>query len=163
MYKRQDQRFVDGRTDVLSYQTAPLTKAMKIEGAAIAEIVAKTTGTDGDFVIRLIDVYPPDYPNQPELGGYQLPVATDIIRGRFRNSFEHPTAIPVSYTHLDVYKRQSQRNICAITSNALAISPHAFLRGFSSTFFGWTRLRLTMRRLTLSMIRASTLSRVRTH
>jgi putative CocE/NonD family hydrolase len=92
----QDQRYVDGRTDVLTYQTPPLTKAMKIEGAAIAEIVAKTTGTDGDFVVRLIDVYPSEYPNQPELGGYQLPVATDIFRGRFRNSFEHPTAIPAN-------------------------------------------------------------------
>ena len=90
----RDQRFVDGRLDVLMYETPPLTAAVKIEGAPIADIVASTTGTDGDFVVRLIDVYPPEYASQPELGGYELPVASDIFRGRYRESFEHPTAIP---------------------------------------------------------------------
>jgi putative CocE/NonD family hydrolase len=90
----RDQRFVDGRPDVLMYETAPLTQAVKIEGAPIADIVATTTGTDGDFVVRLVDVYPPEYPSQPELGGYELPVASDIFRGRYRESFEHPTPIP---------------------------------------------------------------------
>ena len=90
----RDQRFVDGRPDVLMYETPPLTAAVKIEGAPIADIVASTTGTDGDFVVRLIDVYPPEYASQPELGGYELPVASDIFRGRYRESFEHPTAIP---------------------------------------------------------------------
>jgi putative CocE/NonD family hydrolase len=92
----RDQRFVDGRPDVLMYETAPLTSAVKIEGAPIADIVASTTGTDGDFVVRLIDVYPPQYPSQPELGGYELPVGSDIFRGRYRESFEHPSAIPAN-------------------------------------------------------------------
>ena len=92
----RDQRFVDGRPDVLMYETAPLTSAVKIEGAPIADIVASTTGTDGDFVVRLIDVYPPQYPSQAELGGYELPVGTDIFRGRYRESFEHPSAIPAN-------------------------------------------------------------------
>jgi uncharacterized protein len=90
----RDQRFVDGRPDVLTYQTPFLTKAVKIQGAPIADLVAATTGTDGDFVVKLIDVYPPLYPNQPELGGYQLPIGIDIFRGRYRNSFERPTPIP---------------------------------------------------------------------
>ena len=91
-----DQRFVDGRPDVLMYETAPLAAPVKIEGAPIADIVAATTGTDGDFVVRLIDVYPPEYPTQPELGGYELPIASDIFRGRYRESFEHPSAIPAN-------------------------------------------------------------------
>jgi uncharacterized protein len=92
----RDQRFVDGRPDVLMYETAPLTAPVKIEGAPIADIVASTTGTDGDFVVRLIDVYPSEYPSQPELGGYELPIGTDIFRGRYRESFEHPSAIPAN-------------------------------------------------------------------
>jgi uncharacterized protein len=90
----RDQRFVDGRPDVLSYETPALTKAIKLEGAPLVDLVASTTGTDGDFVVRLIDVYPQEYPNQPELGGYELPIGTDIFRGRYRESFEHPSAIP---------------------------------------------------------------------
>jgi putative CocE/NonD family hydrolase len=90
----RDQRFVDGRPDVLVYQTPVLKEAVKIQGAPIADIVAATTGTDGDFVVKLIDVYPPTYPSQPELGGYELSVATDIFRGRYRDSFEKPSPIP---------------------------------------------------------------------
>ncbi len=89
-----DQRFVDGRPDVLTYQTPPLTASVKLQGAPVADIVAATTGTDGDVVVKLIDVYPPDYPAQPELGGYELPIATDILRGRYRESFVTPSPIP---------------------------------------------------------------------
>jgi putative CocE/NonD family hydrolase len=92
----RDQRFVDGRPDVLSYETPPLTTPVRIEGAPIADIVASTTGTDGDFVVKLIDVYPPLYPSQPELGGYELPIGTDIFRGRYRDSFDKPSPIPAN-------------------------------------------------------------------
>jgi putative CocE/NonD family hydrolase len=92
----RDQRFVDGRPDVLAYQTAPLTQAVRIQGAPIADIMAATTGTDGDFVVKLIDVYPGVYPSQPELGGYELPVATDIFRGRYRESSSNPSPIPAN-------------------------------------------------------------------
>ena len=90
----RDQRFVDGRPDVLTYETAVLTQSVKIKGAPIADIVAATTGTDGDFVVKLIDVFPEDYPNQTELGGYELPIGIDIFRGRYRESFDKPTPIP---------------------------------------------------------------------
>ena len=92
----RDQRFVDGRPDVLTYESAPLSAPVKIEGAPIADIIAATTGSDGDFVVKLIDVYPPLSPGQqPELGGYELPIGIDIFRGRYRMSFEHPSPIPV--------------------------------------------------------------------
>jgi hypothetical protein len=90
----QDQRFVSGRSDVLSYETPVLDHEVRLEGAPVADIFAKTTGTDGDFVVKLIDVYPPTYPEQPEMGGYQLPIALDIFRGRYRKSFSHPSPIP---------------------------------------------------------------------
>ena len=67
---------------------------MRIEGAPIADIFAKTTGTDGDFVVKLIDVYPAAYPEKPEMGGYQLPISMDIFRGRYRKSFSDPSPIP---------------------------------------------------------------------
>jgi hypothetical protein len=92
----RDQRFVDNRPDVLSYETPVLTAPVKLQGAPVADIVAATTGTDGDFVVKLIDVYPPEYPSQPELGGYELPIGTDIFRGRYRASFEHPSPIPAN-------------------------------------------------------------------
>ena len=67
---------------------------MKIEGAPVNNQNTTTTGTDGDFVVKLIDVYPPDYPTQADLGGVEAPVAADIFRGRYRESVEHPRAIP---------------------------------------------------------------------
>jgi uncharacterized protein len=90
----QDQRFVSTRPDVLSYQTQVLTQPVRVEGAPFADIFAKTTGTDGDFVVKIIDVYPPTYAEQPEMSGYQLPVSMDIFRGRYRKSFAAPNAIP---------------------------------------------------------------------
>ena len=89
-----DQRFVDGRPDVLSYETPVLTAPVKLQGAPVADIVARTTGTDGDVVVKLIDVYPAEVPSQPELGGYELPIGTDILRGRYRDSFTAPSPIP---------------------------------------------------------------------
>ena len=90
----QDQRFVSTRPDVLSYQTPVLDKAVIVQGAPYADIFARTTGTDGDFVVKIIDVYPPTLAEQPDMAGYQLPVSMDIFRGRYRNSFEHPAPVP---------------------------------------------------------------------
>lgn len=90
----QDQRFVADRADVLSFTTPVLGKEVLIEGAPIADIYAKTTGSDGDFVVKLIDVYPATDPEDPAMGGYQLPVAMDIFRGRYRKSLSDPTPIP---------------------------------------------------------------------
>ncbi|HXE79014.1 MAG TPA: CocE/NonD family hydrolase [Rhodanobacter sp.] len=92
----EDQRFVTDRPDVLSYVTPVLTKTVAIQGAPIADIFARTTGTDGDFVVKLIDVYPDVDANEPEMGGYQFPVALDIFRGRYRHSFSDPSPIPAN-------------------------------------------------------------------
>jgi putative CocE/NonD family hydrolase len=89
-----DQRHADGRSDVLTYQTAPLTKAVRVSGAPFANIFARTTGTDGDFVVKIIDVFPPENATDPKMGGYQLPISLDIFRGRYRDSFAKPSAIP---------------------------------------------------------------------
>jgi uncharacterized protein len=67
---------------------------LRISGAPIADLFAATTGTDSDWVVKLIDVFPGEVPDQPEMGGYELAVSMDIFRGRYRESFEHPTAIP---------------------------------------------------------------------
>ena len=92
----RDQRFVDGRPDVLTYSSPVLTEAVTVRGGPVADLIAATTGTDGDFVVKLIDVYPGDTPNAPEFGGYQLPIATDIFRGRYRQSFSAPSPIPAN-------------------------------------------------------------------
>ena len=89
----RDQRFIDGRPDVLTYVTPKLTAPVKIAGVPTVDLTAMTTGTDGDFVVKLIDVYPDEYPNQPELGGYEQGISGDIFRARYRESFEHPIAM----------------------------------------------------------------------
>ncbi|HET9621674.1 MAG TPA: CocE/NonD family hydrolase, partial [Kofleriaceae bacterium] len=91
-----DQRMVADRPDVVSYTTEPLTQPLRIAGAPQVSLFASTSGTDADWVVKLIDVYPDDNANQPELGGYQLGVGMDIFRGRYRESFEKPTAIPAN-------------------------------------------------------------------
>ena len=95
-----DQRFVSDRPDVLNYQTSTLDKPVHIMGAPQVDLFAATTGTDSDWVVKLIDVYPPEVHAHPELGGYQLAVAMDIFRGRYRESLEHSSAIPAGKPEL---------------------------------------------------------------
>ncbi len=93
-----DQRHADGRLDVMTYQTPVLKEAVRVSGAPIADIFAKTTGTDGDFVVKLIDVYPDEVASNEKMGGYQLPISLDIFRGRYRESFSNPSPIPANQT-----------------------------------------------------------------
>ena len=88
-----DQREASGRTDVLSYTTDVLTEPVHILGQPVANLVASTSGTDSDWVVKLIDVYPDQVADHPELGGYQLAVAMDIFRGRYRESLATPKAV----------------------------------------------------------------------
>jgi putative CocE/NonD family hydrolase len=88
-----DQREASGRPDVLAFVSQPLTAPMKISGQPVAHLVASTSGTDADWVVKVIDVYPDEVAGQPALGGYQLMVSADIFRGRYRESFEHPKAL----------------------------------------------------------------------
>ncbi|HEY0767473.1 MAG TPA: CocE/NonD family hydrolase, partial [Steroidobacteraceae bacterium] len=89
-----DQRAVADRTDVLSYVSEVLTVALHIGGAPMVNLFASTSGTDSDWVVKLIDVYPDEMPSDPPLGGYQLPIGMDIFRGRYRESLDHPSPIP---------------------------------------------------------------------
>jgi putative CocE/NonD family hydrolase len=82
-----DQREASGRTDVLTYVSEPLTAPLKIGGAPEVNLVASTSGTDSDWVVKLIDVYPDQVPEQPAMGGYQLAVSMDVIRGRYREGY----------------------------------------------------------------------------
>jgi len=97
-----DQRTAESRPDVLTYVTPVLSEAVRISGAPIVHLVASTSGTDSDWVVKLIDVYPDEVPSQPEMSGYELAISMDIFRGRYRESFERPAAIasdkPLPYT-----------------------------------------------------------------
>ncbi len=88
-----DQREASGRPDVVSFTSEVLTAPVKISGQPVAHLIAATDGTDADWVVKLIDVYPDEVAEQPKMGGYQLMVAADIFRGRYRESLETPKAI----------------------------------------------------------------------
>jgi uncharacterized protein len=88
-----DQREASGRPDVLVFVSDVLTAPVKISGQPMANLVASTSGTDSDWVVKLIDVYPDEVAGQPEMGGYQLMISADIFRGRYRESLETPKAI----------------------------------------------------------------------
>jgi len=111
----EDQRFVDHRPDVLTWETKPLTRDVVVVGDIVAQLFASTSGTDSDWIVKLIDVYPERYDADPKMGGYELMIADEVFRGRFRESFELPRAIApnraVHYT-IDLHSND-----------------HAFLRG----------------------------------
>ena len=122
-----DQRGVEDRTDVLVYQTGPLAAPLRIAGAPVADLFASTTGTDADWVVKLIDVYPAEVPSQPEMGGYELAVSMDIFRGRYRDSFETPSAIPAG---------QPQRYRFALpTANHAFLPGHRIMLQIQSSWF----------------------------
>jgi len=89
----EDQRFVDDRPDVLSWETPPLERDLTLAGEVVAHLYASTTGSDADWVVKLIDVYPEQLPERWELAGYQLMVSSEVFRGRYRESFEQPAPI----------------------------------------------------------------------
>ncbi len=111
----EDQRFVESRPDVLTWETEPLSENLKIAGDIVAQLFASTSGTDSDWVVKLIDVYPETYPEAPNLAGYELMVADEILRGRFRASFEHPE--PIKPGEVTPYRIDLHTN------------DHAFLKG----------------------------------
>jgi putative CocE/NonD family hydrolase len=88
-----DQREESGREDVLSFVSDVLSVPVKISGQPVASLIASTSGTDSDWVVKVIDVYPDEVAGQADLGGYQLMVSADIFRGRYRESLENPKAI----------------------------------------------------------------------
>jgi putative CocE/NonD family hydrolase len=92
----EDQRFVEGRPDVLVWQTEPLAEDVTLAGNVVAKLFASTTGTDADWVVKLIDVYPDTVADRPGMGGYQLMVAGEIMRGRYHRGWDAPSPIPAN-------------------------------------------------------------------
>ncbi len=104
----EDQRFASRRPDVLTYETSPLTEDLVIAGPIIASLQVATTGTDADWIVKLIDVFPEDTPNDSprgeeiQMGGYQMLLAGEVFRSKFRNSFEKAEpVVPGEITHLE--------------------------------------------------------------
>jgi hypothetical protein len=110
-----DQREASGRPDVLAFVSDVLTAPTKISGQPVAHLVASTSGTDSDWVVKLIDVYPDEVAGRPTLGGYQLMVSADVFRGRYRESLDTPKAVPPNEPLLYRF--------------ALPTANHVFLRG----------------------------------
>ncbi|HEX3422666.1 MAG TPA: CocE/NonD family hydrolase [Sphingomicrobium sp.] len=96
-----DQRFAEARPDVLTYETPPLERPLDLKGTPLVHLLASTSGTDSDWVVKLIDVYPAHYPKKPEMGGYELAIAMDVMRGRYRSDPAHPQPLtpnaPLTY------------------------------------------------------------------
>jgi uncharacterized protein len=88
-----DQREASGRPDVLAFVSDVLTAPVKISGEPQVNLIASTSGTDSDWVVKVIDLYPDEVAEQPNMGGYQLMISADIFRGRYRESLETPKAI----------------------------------------------------------------------
>ncbi|HYL95122.1 MAG TPA: CocE/NonD family hydrolase, partial [Terriglobales bacterium] len=111
----EDQRFAQSRPDVATWETDTLTQDTTVAGDIVADLFASTTGTDSDWVGKLIDVYPENYLPDAKLGGYQLIIADEVFRGRFRNSFEKPE--PLVPNQVTEYKIDLHTN------------DHTFLKG----------------------------------
>ena len=91
-----DQRFAADRPDVLSWETEVLADDIIVSGKITTNLFASTTGTDSDWIVKLIDVYPENYTADPTMSGYELMIGGDVLRGRYRNSLEKPEPIPAN-------------------------------------------------------------------
>jgi len=151
-YMVSDQRFASSRPDVLVYQSEVLEEDVTIAGPVTPKLFVSTTGTDSDFVVKLIDVYPNDYPQDKEedkhkdvappsvkMGGYQQLVRGNPLRGKFRNSFEKPEPFvpgkvePLSYQLGDVQHtfRRGHRIMVHVQSSwfpLVDLNPQTFTR-----------------------------------
>ncbi len=122
-----DQREASGRPDVLAFVSDVLTAPQKISGQPVANLIASTSGTDSDWVVKLIDVYPDEVAGQPAMGGYQLMVSADIFRGRYRESFE--TARPITPDKPLPYR------FALPTANHVFLPGHRMMVQVQSTWF----------------------------
>jgi len=108
-YMTSDQRFAARRPDVLTFETGVLKQDITLAGDMLAHLYVSTTGTDSDWIVKLVDVYPPEVeepeetPGDVELDNYHQMVRSEVIRGRFRNSYEHPEPFePGKITYVDL-------------------------------------------------------------
>ncbi len=122
-----DQREASGRPDVVAFVSDILNAPVKISGQPVANLVASTSGTDSDWVVKLIDVYPDEVASQPALGGYQLMISADIFRGRYRESLE--TAKPIAADQPLLY------HFALPTANHVFLPGHRLMVQIQSTWF----------------------------
>ncbi|HEY7160024.1 MAG TPA: CocE/NonD family hydrolase [Acidobacteriota bacterium] len=122
-----DQREASGRPDVLVFVSDVLTKPLKISGDVTANLIASTSGTDSDWVVKVIDVYPDEVAAQPKMGGYQLMISADIFRGRYRESFETPKALQAD--------QPLQYRIALPNVNHVFLPGHRMMVQIQSTWF----------------------------
>jgi putative CocE/NonD family hydrolase len=122
-----DQREASGRTDVLTFTSDVLTAPLKISGEPVANLVASTSGTDSDWVVKVIDLYPDQVASQPALGGYQLMISADIFRGRYREGYE--SARPVAANKALAYK------FALPTANHVFLPGHRIMVQIQSSWF----------------------------
>jgi predicted acyl esterase len=111
----------------MTYTTPVLTEAMRVSGAPIADLYATTTGTDGDFVVKVIDVYPAENANDPKMGGYQLPISLDIFRGRYRDSFPLYDRNPQTYVPNIFFAKPTDYKKATVTLKRGGATPSAVL------------------------------------
>jgi len=135
----EDQRFVDGRPDVLHWESAPLESDLTIAGDITAHLFASTTGSDADWIVKLIDVYPEQVADNWPMSGYELMVANEVFRGRYRRSFQRPEAIvpgavseyPFSLHTQDYTFRKGHRLMVQVQSSWFPLidrNPQTFVR-----------------------------------
>jgi len=122
-----DQRDVSGRTDVAVFVTDVLTAPVKISGTPMVNLVASTSGTDSDWVVKVIDVYPDQVADRPPMGGYQLMISADIFRGRYREGFE--VARPITAGKPLLYR------INLPTANHVFLPGHRIMVQIQSSWF----------------------------
>jgi putative CocE/NonD family hydrolase len=122
-----DQREQSGRPDVVAFVTDTLSAPVKISGEPIANLIASTSGTDSDWVVKVIDLYPDEVAGQPNMGGYQLMISADILRGRYRESFE--TAKPITANTPLLFR------FALPTANHVFLPGHRIMVQIQSTWF----------------------------
>jgi hypothetical protein len=123
----EDQRFVYLRPDTFAWETEPLDRDTTVTGDIVAHLFAATTGSDSDWAVKLIDVYPKQYQQDSAMSGYQLMVADEILRGRFRQNFEHPE--PVTPNEVTAF------TIDLHTNNHTFLKGHCIMVEVQSTWF----------------------------
>ena len=122
-----DQREASGRPDVLVFTSEALTSPVKISGQPIANLIASTSGTDSDWVVKLIDLYPDQVAGQPNMGGFQLMIAADVFRGRYRESLE--VAKPITANEPLLYR------FALPTTNHVFLPGHRMMVQIQSSWF----------------------------
>ena len=123
----EDQSFLDRRADVAEWRSEPLTGDLAVVGDIVARLYASTTGTDSDWIVKLIDAYPQDDPADRTMAGHELIIADEVFRGRFRHSYEKPE--PVAPGEIAEYK------IDLHTNNHVFLRGHRLMVQVQSTWF----------------------------